>query len=247
VTAHRFRTDLHCGACVARVGPLLDAAPGVARWAADTSGPQAVLTVEGDDITAARVDALIRPAGYRVLGEEPPPQLLALGRAPAAPPEKPTSYYPLALILFFLLGAVGLTELAAGRFDAMRAMGHFMAGFFLVFSFFKLLDVRAFADAYRGYDVVAAKWPAYGYVYPFIELALGAAYLAHAAPLATNVVTLVVMGVSTVGVVKALVARRKIRCACLGTVFNLPMSKVTLVEDVLMLGMAAAMLVLMLG
>ncbi|VTS10483.1 Uncharacterized protein OS=Fibrella aestuarina BUZ 2 GN=FAES_2978 PE=4 SV=1 [Gemmata obscuriglobus UQM 2246] len=124
----------------------------------------------------------------------------------------------------------------------MRAMGRFMAGFFLVFSFFKLLNLRAFADAYAGYDVVAAKWYGYGYVYPFIELGLGVAYLGHFAPLATNVVTLVVMGVSTVGVVKALAARRKIRCACLGTVFNLPMSAVTLVEDVLMVGMAVAML-----
>ena len=50
------------------------------------------------------------------------------------------------------------------------------------------------------------------------------------------------MGVGTVGVVRTLLARRKIRCACLGTVFNLPMSSVTLVEDVLMAGMAAVML-----
>ena len=34
----------------------------------------------------------------------------------------------------------------------------------------------------------------------------------------------------------------KIRCACLGTVFNLPMSTVTLVEDGLMIAMAAAAL-----
>jgi hypothetical protein len=223
------------------VRPLLDAAPDVTRWAADTNGPQAVLTVEGPGITAQRVADLIRPAGYHVLGEETP--------APAAPQhpaphheEKPSSYYPLALILFFLLGVVALIEVSSGSFDAMRAMGHFMAGFFLVFSFFKLLDLRAFADAYSTYDVVAAKWPPYGFVYPFIELALGVAYLVHFAPIATNVVTLVVMGVSTVGVVKALTARRKIRCACLGTVFNLPMSVVTLVEDGLMLAMAAAML-----
>ena len=39
----------------------------------------------------------------------------------------------------------------------------------------------------------------------------------------------------------------KIRCACLGTVFNLPMSAVTLIEDLLMIGMAVAMLGLMLA
>jgi hypothetical protein len=236
---HRYRTDLHCGACVARVGPLLDAAPDVTRWSADTTGPQAVLTVEGDDITAERVDALIRPAGYHVLGEEPAP---ATPTAPKAT-DKPTSYFPLALVLFYLLAGVAAVEVASGRFDPMRAMNHFMAGFFLVFSFFKLLDLRAFADAYSSYDVVAAKWPVYGFVYPFIELGLGLAYLTHFAPLTTNAVTLVVMGVSSVGVVKALLAKRKIQCACLGTGFNLPMSKVTLIEDGLMVAMAAGMLV----
>lgn len=236
---HRYRTDLHCGACVARVRPLLDAAPDVRSWTANTDGPQAVLTVEGEGITAERVDALIRPAGFHVLGEE----VVTPASTPPKPTEKPTSYYPLALILGFLLGVTALVEVANGSFDSMRAMGHFMAGFFLVFAFFKLLDLRAFADAYGMYDVVARKWPVYGFVYPFIELALGAAYLTSFSPLATNAATLVVMGVSAVGVVKALIAKQKIQCACLGTVFNLKMSVVTLVEDGLMLAMAAAMLI----
>jgi hypothetical protein len=225
------------------VQPLLDAAPDVARWTADTNGPQAVLTVEGEGITAERVDALIRPAGFHVLGEEQPAPAVHTAHAAPQLAEKPTSYFPLLLVLFYLVGLTAAVEIASGAFDAMRAMGHFMAGFFLVFSFFKLLDLRAFADAYSSYDVVAARWPLYGYVYPFIELALGVAFLTHFAPLATNAVTLVVMGVSAVGVVKALLVRRKIQCACLGTVFNLPMSRVTLIEDGLMIAMSAVMLV----
>ncbi len=240
MTAHQYKTDLRCGACVESVRPLLDAAPGVVRWSADVASPNKVLTVEGDGITAERVDSLIRPAGYHVLGE-------LREEKPVAPPaEKPTSYFPLLLVLVYLVGLTAAMEVAAGGFDPMRAMGRFMAGFFLVFSFFKLLDVRAFADAYQSYDVVAAKWPAYGYVYPFIELGLGVAYLTAFAPLTTNAVTLVVMSISAVGVMKALAAKRKIPCACLGTVFNLPMSKVTLIEDGLMIAMAAGMLVLML-
>jgi hypothetical protein len=239
---HRYKTDLHCGSCVARVRPLLDAARDVKRWDADTTGPQTVLTVEGEGITAERVDALIRPAGFHVLGEEVA-QTLAASPAALKPAEKPASYFPLLLVLFYLVGLTAAVEVAFGSFDLMRAMGHFMAGFFLVFSFFKLLDVRAFADAYGSYDIVAARWPLYGFVYPFIELGLGVAYLTHAAPLATNAVTLVVMGVSAVGVMKALLAKRKIRCACLGAVFNLPMSKITLIEDGLMLAMAAGMLI----
>jgi hypothetical protein len=251
MTAHRYKTDLRCGACVESVRPLLDSAPDVTRWAADVSDPDKVLTVEGDGITAERVNALIRPAGYHVLGEAretiPLGMATAEKHAPAAnaEKEKPTTYFPLLLVLLYLLGITAAIEVAGGSFDAMRAMGHFMAGFFLVFSFFKLLDVRAFADAYGGYDVVAARWPLWGFVYPFVELALGFAYATHFAPVATNIVTLIVMGVSSIGVVKALLAKRKIQCACLGTVFNLPMSRVTLIEDGTMLAMAAAMLIWM--
>jgi hypothetical protein len=152
------------------------------------------------------------------------------------------SYYPIFLLFGFLeLGTV-LLEIGAGAFDPTRAMARFMGGFFLAFAFFKLLDVRAFADAFAGYDVVAGRWRAYGFAYPFVELLLGAAYLSGVWPVATNAVTLAVMSVGTVGVVRTLLARRTVRCACLGAVFNLPMSYVTLAEDALMAAMAAVML-----
>jgi hypothetical protein len=50
------------------------------------------------------------------------------------------------------------------------------------------------------------------------------------------------MAVSSIGVIQSVFQKRKIRCACLGTVFNLPMSTVTLVEDGLMIAMAAGAL-----
>jgi len=89
------------------------------------------------------------------------------------------------------------------------------------------------------YDVVARYIPLYGYAYPFIELLLGVAYITVFQPFATNLATLVVMSASSLGVIQSLLNKRKIRCACLGTVFNLPMSTVTLVEDSLMVTMAA--------
>jgi hypothetical protein len=120
----------------------------------------------------------------------------------------------------------------------MEAMRLFMGGFFIAFSFFKMLDLRGFADAYRSYDLVAKAWPGYGYVYPFIELALGLAYLSAWQPFGVNLATAVIMGISLVGVIKAVTSKQTIRCACLGTVFNLPMSTVTIIEDGLMLAMA---------
>ncbi len=92
------------------------------------------------------------------------------------------------------------------------------------------------------YDVVARRLPVYGFAYPFIEVALGAAYIAGIQPTAVNLTTLVVMSVSIIGVIQSVLQKRRSRCACLGTVFNLPMSTLTLVEDGLMIAMAAAAL-----
>ena len=76
-------------------------------------------------------------------------------------------------------------------------------------------------------------------------MALGCAYLTQFAPKETYIVTLIVMIFSTIGVVKSVMDKKKIKCACLGSVFNLPMTTVTIVEDLMMVGMAAYMLVVL--
>jgi hypothetical protein len=162
----------------------------------DTGSPDKTLTVAGDDVGQRRVGELVGRAGFKVLGE-----IEAQGATSAEEePSRPATYYPLALLLAFLTGLVALAEWRSGSFEWMRAMSHFMGGFFLAFSFFKLLDVRAFADAYAGYDILARRSRAYALAYPFVELTLGVAYLANLWPLATNLATLLVMSVSSVGV-----------------------------------------------
>jgi hypothetical protein len=52
------------------------------------------------------------------------------------------------------------------------------------------------------------------------------------------------MSVSIIGVLKSLLNKRAIRCACLGTVFNLPMGTVTVIEDGLMIAMSLLMILL---
>ena len=124
-------------------------------------------------------------------------------------------------------------------------MNNFMAGFFITFSFFKLLNLKAFAETYSMYDIVAKRIKAYGFIYPFIELALGIAFLTRFNPIATNIATLIVMSISIIGVLQSVLNKRKIQCACLGAVFNLPMSTVTIIEDALMIVMSGIMLLIM--
>ncbi len=151
------------------------------------------------------------------------------------------TYYPLILI------AVYISVVSFAGHDGRTVSGwmsHFMAGFFLVFSFFKMLDLRGFADAFASYDVVASRVPHYGLIYPFLELSLGLAYLFRIAPDSTNMATVLLMGLGSIGVARAVMSGAKIRCACLGTVLNLPMSTITLIENGLMISMAVMALVL---
>ena len=92
------------------------------------------------------------------------------------------------------------------------------------------------------YDIIAARWKGWGYTYPFVELALGILYLINFMPFYTNLITAIILGISSIGVIESNLNKRKIKCACLGDVFNLPMSTVTIVEDLTMVGMAIWML-----
>jgi copper chaperone CopZ len=152
------------------------------------------------------------------------------------------TYKPILLVFAYILGITVLIQTKNESPNWAEWMRHFMAGFFLVFSFFKILNLKGFADSYKMYDVVAKKIPAWASIYAFVELALGIAYLVNFNPMITYAVTFVVMTVSIIGVLQSVLNKRKIQCACLGAVFNLPMSTVTIIEDALMIAMSAFML-----
>lgn len=162
--------------------------------------------------------------------------------ADSLPEVKLTTYKPLLMIVGFILGVSILVQHPFADFSGMLLMRHFMAGFFIVFSFFKLLNLSGFANSYQMYDVVAKHWKPWGIIYPFVELALGIAYLINFMPFYTNIITVIILGVSTIGVIKSNLNKQNIKCACLGDVFSLPMSTVTIVEDVSMVAMALVML-----
>lgn len=151
-------------------------------------------------------------------------------------------YKPILLIFFYISLVTILIQFKNINFNWMEAMQHFMAGFFLVFSFFKLLNIKGFAESYVMYDVIAKKIPIWGYLYAVIELGLGIGYLVNFNPLLINSITFIVMFISIIGVLQSVLNKRKIQCACLGAIFNLPMSTVTIIEDGLMIAMSGLMI-----
>ncbi len=229
-----------CTGCQAKVQSLLLAVPGVKQVDIDLEKGKAAITMSRHIDTGELKNALKKYEKYQITEED-----IYMPESVSTNDEEEKTwlqtYQPILLIFAYILGVTLLVE--SGGFDLMRWMQNFMAGFFLVFSFFKLLDLNGFADSYSTYDIIAKKWRGWGYVYAFTELALGVAFLTRFNSLATNVVTFVVMSVSIIGVLQSVLNKRKIRCACLGAVFNIPMSTVTIIEDALMIIMSAIMLI----
>lgn len=240
-------SGMTCKGCVAKVKSELLKLGDVINAEVQLEAPQATITMQHHIPTEALQTAIGKAGQYSIAEAQGGHHASMMEMQTGALEASSDSYYPIYLIFGYVAVVAALAQWGSDGFNGWKWMQYFMAGFFLVFSFFKLLNIRGFAEGYRTYDVVAKHIPAYGFIYPFIELALGLAFLTGFRPVLANTVTLVVMGISTIGVAQSLLKKTPFQCACLGTVIKLPLSKVTLVEDVLMVAMSAAMLVMLLS
>jgi copper chaperone CopZ len=148
--------------------------------------------------------------------------------------------FPLFLIFVYLI--FGALYLERSDLNLDELMLSFMGLFFIVFSFFKFLGYKSFPSSFATYDPVAKVIPFYGWLYPFIETILGISFLLRLELNLVLIVTLVILSVTTFGVLKSLISKDQIKCACLGTVLNLPMTEATLIENLLMIFMSLGLL-----
>lgn len=148
-------------------------------------------------------------------------------------------FVPLAGV-FTLVVTLTAVSVYGYNTDLMLA---FMGWFFLVFGALKIIRINGFVEAYQMYDLIAMRSSIYAYAYPFLEFGFGLAYLFAWQVTAVSAVVLIVMLVGALGVYKKLRKKEEIPCACLGTVFKVPMTWVTLGEDLLMALMALLILI----
>ena len=239
-------SGMTCSGCQAKVQVLLSKVTGVKNVSIDLSKGEAVIDMDKHIVTADLKAALKDDPKYQLTEANYQHHIVAPVLSEVETKSWIETYKPILLIFGYITSISLLVEWMHGEFTWMRWMNHFMAGFFLVFSFFKLLNLKGFAESYSMYDIVAKKWSGWGYVYAFTEMALGISFLVGFNPILTNAVTFVIMTVSIIGVLQSVFNKRKIKCACLGAVFNLPMSTITIIEDALMIGMSGVMLLTML-
>jgi hypothetical protein len=162
------------------------------------------------------------------------------------PLENKREYYKFAAVIFgIVLVSILLTTWREGGLRLL--LEDFMAVFFITFAAFKFVNIELFAQTYKTYDLVTQKFPAWGYLFPFVEAALGFAYLLSTKNTTLNLLTMLITGVAGYSVWRELQLSKTRRrghfmCACLGNVIRLPLSKVSFMEDAAMFVMAAIML-----
>lgn len=227
-----------CEGCVASVKEKLSGLNGVVDVSVDLKTSKAHITMERhiplEDFSVALPDK------YGI--HEDQKEMVSTVGEMMGGKSKWAQLRPLFLIFTYLFAASFLLNYQ--EWNLGEAMLDFMGLFYIVFSFFKFLDLKGFPESFRMYDPLAKVLPAYGWAYPFLELGLGLLFLMRFQVTTALIVTVVILGITTIGVTKTLLDKRSIRCACLGTALKLPMTEATFIENAIMLVMAFWMLLM---
>ncbi|MFT7082644.1 MAG: copper chaperone CopZ [Nonlabens sp.] len=230
-------SGMTCNGCRSDVEKRLHAVPGVKEAMVTLENEQAVVLM--DTFIAVDIFQKALPKKYSVTEKENVFKSSAFDKT-APLKSKLAQLKPLFLILGYISIATILLHYQRENWNG--AMLDFMGLFFIVFSFFKMLDVQGFSKSFGMYDPLARIIPVYGWIYPFIETALGFMFLMRFEVDIALIATLVILGITTIGVSQTLLNKKSIPCACLGTALKLPMTEATFIENVLMIVMGIFML-----
>ena len=151
----------------------------------------------------------------------------------------------------FSLVVLGIILVSYLLYDYSEARGvpeymrWFMGVFMATFAAFKFIGYKMFVATFASYDIVARRFNLYGKLFPFIEISLASLYLLDILPVGRNILVAAVTGIAAIGVFRAVYLRKTdIHCACLGNVIQLPLSTISLIEDLAMFAMAITMLMI---
>ena len=219
---------MHCEACVSKIEEAFYNIKGIEKVAVDLNNEMA--TIQGD----AKIDKIINiidDLGYTA----------RLNNNSEIKESTVIKLFPLYLSFLYIIA--GSLIINRSEFILENFMYDFMGLFFIVFSFFKFLDYKNFPGTFKMYDPIAKVIPLYGWIYPFIESTLGLAFLIREQLYIALIISLIILVITTVGVVTTLMRKESIQCACLGTALKLPMTTATIIENSIMLFMTVWMLI----
>ena len=233
-------TGMTCQNCVDKITKALLSVPGITLVEVNLEKETADITMT-DHVQTPVMQESLKPLGNYTI---------SMDTGTSMEQVKKKNHLKDLVPLFVIGGVILVFSILMTLFNDQNfgfGMRMFMGAFFVVFGLLKIIKLKDFAIAYKEYDLIAMRSNIYAHLYPFIELGLGILYFTNVMLFITNIITVIVMGIGAVGVYLKLKKKEEIPCACLGTVFKVPMTWVTLVEDLFMALMALITILMSVG
>jgi copper chaperone CopZ len=235
---NKFGIDgMTCESCVKTVSQIIGQIPGVQNVQISLTKKSADIESSGE-LTVETVANVLKHLPKYTVKSEPSQAATSAVTGMQTKDSMLKTYKPLILIFTYVFLVATSYQIFQKEFNFNLLMNHIMAGFFIGLSFFKFLNLKAFAESFSSYDPIAQRFLGYGYVYPFVEILLGLMFVSGIGLPAANLITIIILTATTLGVIQRLKSKSQIQCACAGAGFNLPLSSVTVFENVIMVLMA---------
>ena len=120
---------------------------------------------------------------------------------------------------------------------AMDVMINSMGAFFGVFGIFQLLGYKNFVDVFPKYDPIAKTIPIYGKIYPILSIVIGILYFLNLFSPWRDILVAIITTIAFIGIGIIIYSgkeEQKVHCVCLGNVIKLPISSITVLENLVM-------------
>ncbi|KTD66949.1 glutaredoxin [Legionella steelei] len=156
---------------------------------------------------------------------------------------KGKSYRPVIALFAITALMAGATSYAFTHTAfTTRTLSWFISFSMVVLALLKLLDVEKFSTMFLNYDLLAQRWVPYSYIYPFAEALAGILMIAGALSWISIPLALFIGTIGAISVFKAVyIDKRELKCACVGGDSNVPLGFISLMENLMMMGMALVM------
>ena len=112
-----------------------------------------------------------------------------------------------------------------------------MGTLLILFGVLKLINLPKFVEIFSKYDIISQRFKIYGYLFPFIEIIIGILLIKgyKLQYIYSLINTLMIISIISVSI--SIVQGKELRCGCLGSFFHIPLSYVTIFENIYMLVM----------
>ena len=112
---------------------------------------------------------------------------------------------------------------------------YFLGFFSFIFAVLKIINLKGFVESFSEYDFISKKIIYYAYAFPFLELFFGLTFILLYENTVLTALCFIFYFLNLISVVRALFKKKSFVCACLGGLFNIPLSYISLLENITML------------